>query len=903
VSSGARPPRIVGLASALYRWTLRAHPRGFREQFGADMAETFEQAAGEAWHTRGAMGLLGLVARAFVDSAIHALTRRAELGRSRDGRAGAANVGTKRGGDGMMRTFVKDAALGARMLARRPAYSAVAIGTLALGIGANAAIFSVVNGVLLRSLPFPEPDQLVRAYHAERGAGEGGGSFSLVDRDDWASRTSSLSALAVYSTLPSGPLLTGGDDALELRTAYVSAGFFDALGREAYLGRTLLDEEERGDNRVVVLSHGFWERHYGADESVVGSTITLDDEGFVVVGVMPPDFTFPSPAVEAWAFLSIIDPSSIPLHLRQVRFLAAVGRLADGTSLEQAEAELSGIASALVEEYPETNRDIDAASLVPLRETITAGVRTTLLVLLGVVGLVLLIACANVANLLLSRGVERGRELGIRRALGASRGRLVRQLLAESLLLAGVGGALGVVLGLLGTEALLTRSGSILPRSGDVRLDGTVVLFALVVTVVTAFVFGLFPAIDVTRHGGTDRLSGAARQGGDTGARRPWSVLIAGQVALATVVVVASGLLLRSVWALQRVDIGLEAEGLVAISLTINDARYPERADYLGAYDRMMVGLSRLPGVESVASIRYVPLRRDGERQGFSLPEQADDPGSRPEARLLQISPGFFETAAVPLEAGRPFTDADGADAPGVVIVNDALRRHYLPGREAVGSMLGDLEARVVGVAGDVRQGTLAEEPEPTIYIPQEQNPRRGMAFLLRTERDPATLSGEIRAAIQAVDPDQPIDEITPMAEVVRSSASQPRFFSQLLAGFAALALLLSAVGIYGVVSHSVSRRVSEIGIRVALGAPRSGVMRMVMLGGMRPVVAGAVVGLVLASLTTRALRSMLFGVSATDPLTLAAVPVILVTVAVVACWAPASRALRIDPTEALRSE
>jgi predicted permease len=898
---------VVRVAAWLHRASLAILPRRFTQDFGPELVADFAARAEEAYRRAGSLAVAGLLSRTLADTLATGLTRRGTLRAEGAWPVQGRRFHEEKGGDGMRSTLWRDAIVGVRMLARRPIYAVVAVGTLALGIGATAAIFSVVNGVLVQPLPYAESDRLVRVYHMNSRTGNDRGTFSLPDREDWAARTSSLEGLAVYSTGPSGPLLTGGDEAIELRVAYVSAGFFDVLGRSAYLGRTLRDDEERGDSHVVVLSHGFWERRFGGDESIVGRTIPIDDTGYLVAGVMPPDFGYPSPDVEAWLFLTVIPASSIPLHLRPVRVLDAVGRVAPGATLEQARQELSSVASALVETYPEDNEDLDGVALVPLRESMTAGVEATLLVLLGAVGMVLLIACANVANLLLSRGLERSRELGIRQALGAGRGTLVRQLLTESALLSVAGGSAGLALAYWGVRAVVSRSGDLLPRAGEVGIDGTVLLFATVVTVFTALAFGLLPALKLSRHAGTDRLSSGTRGGGDRRATsRTWAVLVGGQVGLATLVVISSGLLLRSVWELQTVDIGFEPEGLVTLSLTLNDARYPERPDYLGAYERLMDGLDRMPAVESVASIRYAPLRRDGESGNFTIPGRPDLVGAdRPQATILQVSPGFFETAGVPILAGRDVSDADDAESPFVVVVNDALRRRYWPGENPVDQTIGigAASVRVVGLVGDVRQRSLAEDPIPTIYVAQAQNPRRGMAFMMRTSADPETLLPQVRAIVQSLDPDQPIQELATMTDVIFSAAAQPRFFSLLLTSFGLLAVVLSSFGIYGVVNHSVSRRVSEIGIRVALGASRFGVVRMIVMGGMLPVLAGAAVGLVASVAATRALRSILFGVSAIDPLTFATVPLLLVAVAVWACWVPAARAVRIDPTEALRAE
>jgi predicted permease len=896
---------FVRLARSLHRASLIVHPAAFREEFSVELLACFERQTDEAYRRRGSYGVAVVLVRTLVDTLVTAASHRTALGVPL---TKTRNLVYGRGGGEVIGTLIRDTVVATRTLIRRPVFAAVAAGTLALGIGANTAIFSVVNGVLLKPLPFPDSEQLVRLYYAERSTGFRRASLSLPDREDLAARSTSLSHVAVYSTLPSGLLLTGGDEAIEVRTAYVSAGFFGALGRDAYLGRVLLDAEERGDNHVVVLSHGFWERRFGGNESIVGSTIQLDDTGFLVVGVMPPDFGYPTPDVEAWVFLTVIPPSSIPLHIREVRFLEAVGRIEAGTTRAQSAEELAAVAASLVADYPEDNEDRYEIELVPLRESMTAGVEPTLLVLLGAVGLVLLIACANVANLLLSRGVERGPELIVRRALGAGRGRLVRQLMTETVLLSMVGGAAGVALAVWGTSTLISRSQGLLPRSGEIETDLAVLGFAVVITSLTSIASGLLPALKLTEGGGGEELHLAQRGGASrSGVSRASAAVVASQVSLAILVVIGSGLVLRSLWALQSVDVGMESDRLVALSLTINDARYPERADYLAAYDELMTGLERLPSVASVGSIRYLPLRGSGEQTEFDIVGRpGTGSGDRPGAWVLQVSPGFFRTAGVPLIAGREFTGEEGPDTPPVIVINDALRRRYWPGETPVGAFIdgnGWNGAEIVGVAGDVRQQGLAEDPPPTIYVAQAQGPRRGMSFVMRTQSDPEQLLPDVRATVQSIDPDQPIDELATMNEVVRSSTAQPRFFSLLLGSFAVLALMLASFGIYGVVSYSVSRRVSEIGIRVALGAPSAGVVGLVVRGGMRPVLIGAVIGLVASVGAARALNTILFGVSTHDPVTFAVVPVLLIAIALLACWLPAWRAVRVDPTEALRVE
>lgn len=641
----------------LARWVhgaaLRLLPRRFRRRFEDEIRDAFEEGAWEVWLRGGTWGICSWTLRALVDVVRHATLGRAALVVT-DGPDEPVPVWTtRRGGGGTM----ADLKNGIRQLTRRPALSLAAVLTLALGIGATTSMFSVVNGVLLAALPYPDPDRLVRLYHANPERGTDRGALSVPDLEDWARSARSFEAMAVYSDLPSGPLFTSGDEPLELRTTYVSDQFFTTLGVPAALGTGLVPEAEARDNRVVVFSHGFWQSALGGDPAIVGGTVTLDDEPYRVAGVMPADFDYPHGDVQAWLFLSVIPPSSIPLHLREVRFLEAVGRLRDGITTERAQAELSAVSRALALEFPDENEGLTAARLVPLRETITRGVSRPLLVLLLGVSAVLLIACVNVASLLLSRGVERMREVALRSALGADRKRILRQFVTEALVLAAVGGFLGVGVAVLLHGTLTHQLGGLLPKVTAIRLDGTVLSFAAVTTTLSALLFGAAPAVAVTAGAPVRHLHDGGRgASAGRGSRRIWSVLVATEVALALVLVIASGLLLRSLWALQRVDPGLDADRLVALTLTFNDSRYPERPAYLEAYTRTLERLSAVPGVLGVGSIRYAPTHLPGEEVGFRIVGRQAPDGSRPSARLLQVSPGFFSVVGAGIEAGRELT-------------------------------------------------------------------------------------------------------------------------------------------------------------------------------------------------------------------------------------------------------
>ncbi len=890
-------PWIIRTAEMAYAAVLLLSSRVLRHEFGEEIRETFRSFIVDEYRGGGAWTVVRATLRAQLDALLVRPKRPDEVGFSARGK----------GGSGMqIGSVLQDTRVGIRMLVRRPLFAITAVATLALGIGLNTAIFTVVRGVVLRPLPFPDPGRLVSMYHVNTARGSARGSLSHPDLRDWQDRASSFDQMAVYTTGISGLLFTTGGEPVEVSTAYVSGGFFPTLGRDAYVGRTLLPEEEFADNRAVVLSHDLWVRRFGSDPGIVSGTITLEDEEFRVAGVMPPDFAFPTDDVEAWAFISLFDQDEVPWELRQVRWLQAVGRLTSGVTVEAASSELSAISAGLLEEYPEENAGLDAAALVPLHDIVTRGVGRPLLVLLGAVGLVLLIACANVGALFLSRGMERSREIVIRWALGAGRRRLLRQLLTESLVLAGLGGVLGIALSFVASGFLMDRAAGLLPRTGEVRTDGIILAFGLGATAVTAVLFGLAPALSLTRQGNPTVLRAGARGGRrGPGGGRLWSGLVTVEVALAVVLAVGSGLLFRSLQTLNQVDPGLDTEELLAVTLTISDARYKEFNEYMGAYDRLIERMAGVPGVRSVSSIRHMPLPRDGEDWEFRIPELAvTDQAQLPRAMSLQVSPGFFGTAGIPLLEGREITADDREGSPWVTVVNDALRQRYFPGEDVVGRHIdiGGTELQIVGVVGDLRQVGLSLEPRPTLYLSQRQVPRRGMTFLLRTDT-PDRLIPSVRSAIWEVDPDQPITQMISMSDAARASTGRPRLFAQLLGGFAGLALLLALTGIYGVVSQSVGARSHEIGVRMALGASAPLVISMVVREGLRPVLVGTGIGIAVASLATRVLEGQLFGVRALDPVTFVSVPLLLLAVAVVACLLPASRASRLDPVETLMAE
>ncbi len=804
-----------------------------------------------------------------------------------------------------MDALLQDLRHGARQLRRARGFTAIAALTLALGIGGTTAIFTVVRGVLLRPLPFPSPDRLVRVWPAAPRDGQARMGFSVPDFEDWAAHSRSLVSLGLYSTIPSDVVLTGRGQAEALPTAHVSAGFFETLGVPAELGRTLLPVEEKGANHVIVLSDAAWRTRFGADPGLVGSRILLAGVPYTVVGIMPPAFGFPSHDIEAWVFLSTVPQSSIPLQLRVVRLLSAVGRLRPGVSVAQARAELSGVARALAAEHPQTNADLTAATVQPLREAMVGDVRLALLVLLGATMLILLIACANVANLVLARGTARRREVAVRAALGAGRARLLRQLLVENLLLGLVGGALGLVLAFWGVAALLARADGLLPRAAEVRPDAQVLLFALVASLLTGLLFGLLPAWGASRP----RLASVLREGGRgaTAAHgRARRALVVAEVALSLVLLAGAGLLLRSLWSLRSVDPGFATADRLVVTLTISDVKYPTRPGYMAFHHELMRRLGALPGVRAVAATRFLPLDGGVEDHGWTVPGSGVDPDRNPSADLIQVTPGFFRTMGIPLVRGRAIEEQDRADAPLVLVINRTLARAAFGAADPVGHTIdfgGGGPLPVVGVVGDVRQRELRAPPPPIVYVAEQQTPRRALTYVLHTTGKALALAPAVRRIVADMDPDQPIARITSLEGALSESITTPRFLATLLATFAALALLLAALGIYGVLSYQVRQRTHEIGIRLALGARAGDVVGLLIRQGMAPVALGLAAGAAGAVLLTRLMSSLLFAVAPDDPATLAAAAALLGAVALAAVWIPARAAARVDAVRTLGVE
>ncbi|HVS14580.1 MAG TPA: ABC transporter permease [Thermoanaerobaculia bacterium] len=877
------------------RLCLRAFPPSFRATHEPELARTVHERCHEARARGGRLGELGALLGECADLLVCGVRERL-----RPAPPPLRPLRRKESPMTAMTGLLGDLRFTLRSLRRRPAFTTAIVATLTLGVGANTALFSVLDAVLSSPLPYPAPDRLVSIWATSSEDPGATIPFSVPDFEDWAARTESLDALGLYSTLPSDQVLATERGADELATAYVSGGFFESLATAALLGRTLQPADE-DDPYVVVLSHRAWHQRFGADPGLVGSTVVMEDRPYQVVGVMPASFAFPDPAVEVWVPLGVIPSSSIPIHLRPVRFLSAIGRLAPGSTLELAREELSTVATALAREYPDSNATLDRAVVRSLHEVVVGDVRASLIVLATAVGILLLIGCVNIAHLLLARTAARTPEIQIRGALGAARGRLVRQLLTESLVLAALGGTAGVALAFFLARAVVATAGDLLPRAAEVTVDLRVLLFAGALSLLTGLLFGLVPALRTARRA----TPGQAGRGSTP--RAAGNLLVSLEIAVALVLLVGAGLMVRTLDRLHRVDPGFEPEGLLAVTLTISDSRYEERARYLAFYREALDRLGRLHGVTAIGSIRRLPLGGEGvESVSYRLPDRPEPaPGMEPTARVLQVSPDLFRALGTPLLAGRALAASDREDAPLVAVVNEAFAREAFAGRNPVGRSIeiGGQAVEVVGLVGDIRQTALDRPADPTLYVPQELIPRRGMTFLLRSAGEPLALASEVRAAVLDMDRAQPIQQIASLEQIVSDSVARPRFLTALLAGIALLALVLAAIGAYGVISQQTSRRVAELGIRAALGARRNELMRMVVRQGMAPVLIGLGAGLLVALGVTRWMASLLFEVAPRDPATLIAASSALLVTALCASAIPAWSATRIDPVAALRVE
>ena len=815
----------------------------------------------------------------------------------------------------MMETLVQDIKFGLRMMLKSPSMSIVATIALALGIGANTAIFSVVNAVLLRPLPFPNPDSLVALFETNQRRGTIRGSHSYPNFFDIRSQNTSFEQVATYRT--SDFIMTGRGEPARLMGAVTTADLFPLLGVAPSMGRTFVADEDKPTDtgRVVVLSHRLFQSRFGGDSSILNQPITLDGRSYTVIGVMPPSFEFPiqNEPVELWTTIAGDSFGSEPITAqRGAHFLNVIGRLKPNVTPQQAQGDLNTIASRLEQQYPDTNAQ-RGLRLESALMALVGDVRPVLFILLGAVACVLLIACANVANLLLARATSRHKEMAVRAALGASRVRVIRQLLTESVMLSLVGGAVGLLLAVWWSDLLIALGKEDIPRAVQVGIDWRVLGFTAGVSILTGLIFGLAPAFHSSKTDLVESLKDGGR-GSSEGARRNRmrSIFAVSELAVAVVLLVMAGLLIKSLWRLQNVNSGLQTENVMTFNLALPESKYKtDRQSQF--FEQLKARIESSPGVESASTILPLPLSGDRFVISFQIEGREVAPKDEPSADIFITGVGYFRTMGIPIVKGRDFEQRDQNGSRPVVIITEEYARQYFPNEDPLGkridpgiSTIEDTESswrEIVGVVGDVRNQTLNTAPKPAYYVPQTQIPFSQMAVLIKTTNEPRSLISGMNKEVASMDPDLPLFGVKTMREYLSSSVAGPRFNTTLLSIFAGVALVLTLVGLYGVMSYSVAQRTNEIGIRLALGAQTRDVLLMIVKQGSILILLGLTIGLAAAFAATRLIASWLFGVTAKDPFTFAAVAVLLAVVALLACYIPAWRATKVDPLKALRYE
>jgi putative ABC transport system permease protein len=801
-------------------------------------------------------------------------------------------------------TLIKDLRFGARMLAKNPGFTLIAVLTLALGIGANTAVFSVVNGVLLQPLPYEQPGQLVQLWEAP-----GAGQWSSVSPGaflDWKEQSTSFERLSLLTDTNLN--LTGEGEPERISGAIMSASGLQILRARPLLGRTFMpDEDQPGKDKVIVLTHQLWQRRFGGDTNIVGRMIQLSDQGYTVIGVLPPRFL-------PWDEPEFIIPSAIApedANQRAAHWLNVFGCLKPGLTVEQARAEMNALSARLKPLYPAVKKDW-GVKVVPMQEQITGDIKPALLVLFGAVGCVLLIACANVANLLLARALARQKEMAIRTALGASRWRVIRQLLTESVLLSLIGASLGLLLAYWSVDALSHLTAVDLPRAQEVRLDLRVLGFALCVSLLNGLAFGLAPAIQASKPDLNETLKEGGRGSQGVVRNRIRSSLIVSEVALALILLAGAGLLLNSFIRLSNVPPGINPKNALTMQISLPDKKYPDAERRAAFFQQVVERIENLPGVDAAGVTRTMPLAGWSPMTSFSIIGRPGQPEAGHITDFNFCTPGYFRAGGIPLLKGRLFDQRDRAEAPRVVLINEALARQHFPNEEPLGKRIhlevftGKLDEgwEIVGIVGDVRQRGQTEGVRPCIYRPQMFNVFGGDEHLvIRTTGAPLALAESVRSVILEADPAQPVANVRSMEDVLGASVAQRRFIMMLLGGFAGASLLLAAIGLYGVIAYGVSQRTHEIGIRIALGAQARDVLQLVTGHGMKLSLIGVGLGLIGALALTRLMKTLLFGVSTTDPTTFALIALLILGVALLACYLPARRATKVDPLAALRTE
>lgn len=814
-----------------------------------------------------------------------------------------------------METLIQDIKFGLRMLVKSPSLSIVATIALALGIGANTAIFSVVNAVLLRPLPFPNSEQLVSLFATDTQLGRVRGSHSYPNFFDLRAQNSSFEHVAPYHD--GDFIMTGRGEPARLQGIVTTADLFPLLGVSPIMGRTFVPDEDKPstNGRVVVLSEKLFRGRFNSDPSLLNQTITLDGVPFTVIGVMPASFEFPiqNEPAELWTTIAGEASGKSPItEQRGAHFLNAIGRLKSNVTPEQAQSDLNTIAARLEQQYPDTNTH-NGLRLESALTALVGDIRPALLILLGAVACVLLIACANVANLLLARATSRYKEMAIRSALGASRVRVVRQLLTESILLSIVGGAVGLLLAVWWSDLLIALGKEDIPRAVHVGIDWRVLGFTAGVSILTGVIFGLFPAVHASKTELVESLKEGGR-GTSEGARRNRmrNVLAVAELAVAVVLLVSAGLLIKSLWRLQNVESGLQPDNVLTFNVAVPETRYntDKQAQF---FTDLQMRLQSSPGVQSASSILPLPLNGDRFSISFQIEGREVARKDEPSADVFMTGADYFKTMGIPLIKGREFEQRDNHRSKPVAIISQEFARQFFPNEDPVGkrikpgiSTYDDEKSpyrEIVGVVGDIRSRALNTEPKPAYYVPQTQVPFSQMTVVVKTKTDPRSLVSGLTKEVGAMDSDLPVFAVKTMPEYLAASVAAPRFNTTLLTIFAAVALVLTLVGLYGVMSYSVAQRTNEIGIRLALGAQPSDVVLMIVKQGSVLVVLGLTIGLFGAYALTRLISSLLFGVTAKDPLTFGAAAVLLALVALLACYIPAWRATKVDPLEALRCE
>jgi putative ABC transport system permease protein len=815
-----------------------------------------------------------------------------------------------------MQTLWQDLRYGARMLAKKPGFTVVAILTLALGVGANTAIFTVINAALLRPLPYEDAERLVVVATTMRRDTVEVRSVSYPDFIDWRDQNAVFERIAAQTS--TSFTLTGGAEPERVNGELVSADYFPLLRARAAMGRTFLPEEDRtpDTHRVALVGFGLWQRRFGGASALIGQTIQLNDGNYTVVGVMPEGFRGVSDDAEIWLPMMMVSSvrSAGALQRREQRWHSTVARLKPGVTLAQAQAEMDAIMRPLEQAYPNTNRN-RGARVTPLNEQFFGGLQLTLWILLGAVGCVLLVACANVANLQLQRAAGRASEIAVRLALGATTRRLIRQLLTESLLLAVVGGSLGILIALWSVDFLVKLSPVTFPNFVKFTIDARVLGFSLLISVLTGALSGLAPALQAASPALNEALkSGGRDSSGGLGRNRLLSSIVVAEIALALTLLIGAGLMIRSMQRLQAVDPGFNVERLLTMRVSLPSQRYP-RERIIAFSQQLRERLHALPGAQSVALASDLPLSGSTSAGPIELEGRHEAPAGG-EFRMYRhrVTPGFFSTLGIPLVKGRDFTVDDHAKAPGVAIISETMARRYWPNEDPIGKRLREDNrgapntspwVSIVGVVGEVKYRGLPQNPnaDPDVYFPLAQAPVGNLFLAARSGVDPNSLVAAVRGVLQQLDPNLPAYEVTTMAEQVTNQTTRSRFSAWLLGVFGAIALALAAIGIYSVMAYAVEQRSREIGVRVALGARAADVLKMVIGQGMRMALLGVALGLGAALALTQLMKRLLFGVGAADPLTYGAIALLLTLVALLACYVPARRATKVDPLVAIRCD